>query len=171
MWPFRFCPNCGQPLDPPSGRHEQHCHACGDTQYHNAKPCAGVLITRDGRVLLARRAHEPHQGTWDVVGGFLHPHEHPENGARREAKEETGLDIRLGDLLAVYMDRYGDNGDCTLNLYYIAEAPAGDVVAASDASELRWFSPDELPTDVAFEHQIELLEKWTRHVRARQNHI
>lgn len=159
MWPFRYCPNCGEKLPPPTV-HAQKCAACGETHYHNAKPCAGILITRGGRVLLARRAHEPHQGAWDVVGGFLHPHEHPKDGARREAKEETGLDIEVLELLAIYMDRYGDNGDCTLNLYYVADAPVGDAVAASDASELRWFAADELPQDMAFEHQHDLLRQW-----------
>ncbi len=40
----------------------QICAECGSIHYQNAKPCAGALIVRNGRILLARRVSEPHKG-------------------------------------------------------------------------------------------------------------
>jgi 8-oxo-dGTP diphosphatase len=132
----------------------------------NAKPCAGALIERDGRVLLGRRAGEPRQGNWDVIGGFLEPQEHPAEAAVREALEETGLEVSLGELFGIYIDTYGDDNLYTFNVYYRALAPTGDPRPTSDVSELRWFAPAELPADLAFPHENELLSLWARYVRS-----
>lgn len=149
-------------MPPPEVLDRLACPRCGATQYRNAKPCAGVLLEREGKVLLARRGIEPRLGTWDVVGGFVKPDELPAETARRETLEETGLDVQLGELFGMYLDRYGDDegDDITLNLYYLATAPAGEPVAASDVAELRWFGPDELPEALAFEHEHRLLAAW-----------
>lgn len=149
-------------MPPPEVLDRLACPRCGAIQYRNAKPCAGVLLEREGKVLLARRGIEPRLGAWDVVGGFVKPHELPAETARRETLEETGLDVQLGELFGMYLDRYGDDegDDITLNLYYLATAPAGEPVAASDVAELRWFGPDELPEVLAFEHERHLLAAW-----------
>jgi ADP-ribose pyrophosphatase YjhB (NUDIX family) len=152
-----YCPDCGEPIARPPVGNLMTCRACGARHFLNAKPCAGTLIVRDGRVLLARRAGEPRRGTWDVVGGFLEPHEHPSEGAIREAREETGLDVTLGDLVGIFIDTYGDEGLYTFNVYYLAEAPEGEPIPASDVTELRWFALDEIPDDLAFPHEHELL--------------
>ena len=61
----------------------------------NAKRCASAVIVREGRVLLGRRAGEPGRGQWDIPGGFLNPWEHPADGAMREVREETGLEVQF----------------------------------------------------------------------------
>ena len=165
-WPPRFCADCGSPLESPGTGHASSCRTCGVVHYRNAKPCAGVLIERSGRVLLARRAVEPRLGAWDVVGGFLKPDESPQAAARREALEETGMQVVVGELLGMYVDRYGEHpgSDFTLNLYFRARCAAGDPVARSDVRELRWFAEGELPPVMAFAHQRELLSVWRRRV-------
>lgn len=161
---FKFCPACGGVLAPAAGPHQpQRCAACGAEHFHNSKPCAGVLVVRRGRVLLAKRAIEPFKGCWDIPGGFLNEDEHPEDGARRETLEETGLRVRLGQCLGIYMDRYGNSkaAKWTLNIYYLAEPlDDADPRAADDASELAWFAPDELPARMAFEHEDQVLADW-----------
>ena len=94
------------------------------------------------------------------MGGFLKPDEYPEVGARREAAEETGLDILITGTLGIYIDKYGVNVDYKLNIYYIAEAPFGEPVSGSDVSELRWFAALVLATNMAFDHQHDLLRRW-----------
>jgi ADP-ribose pyrophosphatase YjhB (NUDIX family) len=159
-WPLRYCPDCGaEAVAPPTGN-VQTCAACGEIHYLNAKPCAGTLIERDGRVLLAKRAQEPRADTWDVVGGFLEPHELPAEAAVREAHEETGLDIELGDVFAILVDTYGDPNLYTLNVYYRALAPTGEPVPTSDVTQLQWFGPGEIPDDLSFPHEYELLRRW-----------
>jgi 8-oxo-dGTP diphosphatase len=164
MYCFRFCPDCGQRLPPAPARFlAQTCPACGAVHYRNAKPCAGALVVRDGRLLLGRRAAEPGRGRWDIPGGFLEPWELPAAAAAREVAEETGLVVRPTTLVTVVLDTYADR-DYTLNLYYLAEVVGGDERPADDLAELRWFAPDELPgrDELAFAHSAEVLATWRR---------
>jgi ADP-ribose pyrophosphatase YjhB (NUDIX family) len=58
----------------------------------------------------------------------------PEAAALREAKEETNLDMKIISLLGIYTDRYGDEGDYTLNFHYVTEIIGGDMQAQDDVS-------------------------------------
>lgn len=160
MYVFRYCPDCGGRLDAPEEPViSQTCSSCGAVHYRNAKPCAGAIVVRDGRVLLGRRAVEPARGCWDIPGGFLEPWEHPADCAVREIAEETGLDVRLTRLLSVVMDTYQDRV-YTLNLYYLAEVVGGVERPADDLAELRWFEPGALPEELAFAHCQAVLQAW-----------
>jgi 8-oxo-dGTP diphosphatase len=119
-------------------------------------------VVRDGRVLLVRRAIQPALGQWDIPGGFLEADEHPEAGAVRELREETGLDIIITRLLGVYIGTYvyGDDPAYTLDMVFVASAPDGEPRPADDASEIGWFAPDMLPESLAFSHQGAVLADW-----------
>ncbi len=164
---YRFCPACGGGLEtrkpPGDTRDRQICGRCGRVHYRNAKPCAEVLVVRDGRVLLVRRAIEPGKGQWDIPGGFLEADELPEDGAIRELREETGLAITITGLLGIYLDGYfyDEVDETTFNLCYLATAK-GEPVAADDAAAVAWFTPDTLPPpdQIAFRHQVRVLEEW-----------
>jgi NAD+ diphosphatase len=121
------------------------CSACGFVHYAHSAVTASALPEDGGRVLLARRAHEPFRGAWDVVGGFVGEGEHPIDGLRREVREETGLDFEPGRLLGIWMGDY--DGRATLNLFWCGRLGPGQPEAADDVDELRWFAPDELPRD------------------------
>jgi ADP-ribose pyrophosphatase YjhB (NUDIX family) len=166
---YRFCPRCGHELtlrSQPHGTSPQLvCPACGFVFYRNSKPCAGALVVRDSRVLLARRALPPARGAWDIPGGFLELGEDPQHGVLRELREETGLEIRILDLLGIYIDRYGED-DWTLNIYYLADAPNGTPRPADDVADLAWFSPDEIPDQMAFAHERQVLDDWRRRFAA-----
>jgi ADP-ribose pyrophosphatase YjhB (NUDIX family) len=164
--PFRFCPYCGIELvsghNPGEDGELPTCTGCGYIAYRNAKPCAGALVVRDGRVLLVRRSRPPFEGWWDVPGGYLEYDEHPEAAARRELREETGYEIRIIGLVGVYPSQYGPEGQRTLDLIYLAEIAGGEERAASDALEIGWFAPDELPSEVAFDSGPASLRDWAR---------
>ena len=105
------------------------CPECGFVAYASSKATAGALVEDDeGRVLLARRAHEPFKGRWDIPGGFLEEGEHPLDGLRRELREETGLEVEPLEFLGVWMDRYGGDStaEATLNLYWTARVTGGE---------------------------------------------
>jgi NAD+ diphosphatase len=143
---WSWCPRCRNALDRRDGRVE--CSACGFQLYASSAPTASALcVDAADRLLLARRAHAPDEGLWDLPGGFLDEGEHPLDALRRELKEETGLDVEPGDFVGACMDRYefGDPVTSTLNLYWTARIVGGEEHAADDVSELRWFPLDALP--------------------------
>lgn len=155
------CGFCGGPLGPLVGS-RQDCAACGEPYYHDAKPCAAVLVLDgDGRVLLARRAIDPARGLWDIPGGFCGPEETPEECAVRELREETGCAIELTGFLGHVIDVYGEGGDHTLNAIYTARIASGEPVAADDVAELGWFPLGALPTqdELAFANTAEALRR------------
>ena len=145
MITYNFCPNCGSKTNP--AQNPMHCDACDSTYYRNAKPGASVLPVKDGKVLLSIRGRDPYKGTYDVIGGFMEADEWPEVAALREAKEETGLDMKIVSLLGVYTDQYGEDGDYTLNLHYIAEIIGGEMEAMDDIAGLEWIDIADVPTE------------------------
>jgi 8-oxo-dGTP pyrophosphatase MutT (NUDIX family) len=83
------------------------CDRCAWRWYANPKPAAAVLVERvlaDGEpaLLLLLRAMEPGRGAWDLPAGYLDPGESFEIAARREAREEAGIDVELVSLSGVY---------------------------------------------------------------------
>ena len=165
---WRVCPRCGGRLRHEQGRVE--CGACSFVFYANPKPTACALVVDDeGRILLVRRATEVENGKWDLPGGYLEEGEHPEDAVVREVREETGLEIEVGELYGVWMDWYGDAPDAasTMNLYWLARAVGGEPSAADDVDALAWFAPDELPPDdeIAFENVPLVLHAWRKHSR------
>jgi len=152
---WKNCPRCGAALERAEG--EARCPACGSTYYANSAPAVEGLLERDGRVLLARRGIDPRRGYWDVPGGFLSEGEEPLDGLRREFREETGLEVTPVEWLGPHVEPY-DNY-FVLGLTWLVTAD-GEPRAADDVEELRWFGPDELPDEMAFAHQDELLREW-----------
>jgi ADP-ribose pyrophosphatase YjhB (NUDIX family) len=143
------------------------CPSCDTTHWLDAKPCAGALVTRDGRLLLVRRAHEPWRGLWDIPGGFCGPREHPADAAVREVREETGLRVRTSGILGMWIDTYARNGHdvdkVTLNIYFHAVPTSSEQTRLdlNEVAEIAWFAPDALPSELAFEgHVPEVLRTW-----------
>jgi ADP-ribose pyrophosphatase YjhB (NUDIX family) len=160
---WQYCPRCGSKPRVEGRRAE--CGACGFVAYSTSEPTACALVVDpEGRLLLARRAHEPYAGKWDLPGGFLEEGEEPLDGLRRELLEETGLDVEPLDFVGAWVDRYGDGDDAswTLNLYWTARPLRGHLQAADDVSELSWFAADDLPRDaeIAFGNVTEAIRTW-----------
>lgn len=156
----RFCPACSTPLVERvvDDRPRRVCPACGRVHWRNAKPCAGALIIRNGKVLLVRRAIEPFRGYWDIPGGFCEVDEHPAETTIREVREETGLEIELTGLLGLWLDEYVK--DLTLNIYYLARPLTRRLQVGSDADGGAWFAPDALPRRIAFVNGALALAAW-----------
>jgi 8-oxo-dGTP diphosphatase len=155
---WRLCPRCGHELGWPAPGHAE-CPGCGSRYWANSAPAVEGLLVRDGRALLARRAVEPRRGYWDVPGGFLEEGEEPLDGLRREYREETGLEVEPVEWLGTHVEPY-DNY-FVLGISWLVRGD-GEPQPADDVAELRWFGPDELPDEMAFAHQDELLRRWAR---------
>jgi 8-oxo-dGTP diphosphatase len=111
------------------------------------------VLDEAGRVLLARRGIEPFLGYWDTPGGFVEPGESLEECVRRELREEAGVEIAVGRLIATVPDIYGPTGDTTINAFFECRLTSGEPRPDDDVAELRWFAPDELPAadELAFD--------------------
>ncbi len=119
-------------------------------RYRNPFPTVDIIIERDGRVALIERKNTPFG--WALPGGFVNEGESVEQAAVREAKEETGLDVALVDLLYVYSDPRRDPRHHTLSVVFVATA-RGTAHAGDDARSVKWFRLDELPT-LVFDHRF-----------------
>ena len=107
------------------------------------------LEDRPGRpVVLVRRGHPPPGHA--LPGGFVDIGETVEHAARREAREETGLEVKLGELLGVYSDPARDPRGHTVAIVFIATA-RGEPVAGDDAAGILVTDPESAPA-LAFDH-------------------
>ena len=123
-----------------------------------------IIAGPDGRVVLVLRKNEPHG--WALPGGFVDSGEELGAACRREAREETGLEVELVAQLFTYSDPRRDPRKHTISTAYACRVPAGSTpTAADDAVDARWFSESELPwRDLCFDHG-EILRDYFRWVR------
>ena len=109
-------------------------------------------------IVLIERKYEPYG--WALPGGFVDVGEALEQAARREAKEETSLDVTLTTLLGCYSDPARDRRGHTVSAVYVATA-SGEPEAQDDAAALALFDPLNCPP-LAFDHAL-ILEDYRRY--------
>ena len=123
----------------------------------------GAIIVEGGRVVLVKRAHPPLQAEWSIPGGVLEVGELVREAAVREAREETGLTVEPLELLGVY-DRVLRDPDQRVQYHYVlidflCRRVAGELAAASDAAEVRWFTREELGLLKLAEDTLDVIRK------------
>lgn len=129
------------------------------------RPLVGVgVLIRDGdRYLLVRRAAEPDAGLWTIPGGLVEVGERVKEAAVREAREETGLEVEIIDLLGVVdkivRDEEGRIRFHFVILDYLAGVKGGKLRASSDALEARWVRRDEMARYRLSPTLVELLRR------------
>ena len=105
-------------------------------------------------ILLIKRGNPPFTGMWALPGGFLDAFERPEDAARRELAEETGLEFTgTLALVGLYGERGRDPRGWTVSAAYLGLLGDGDsdVSGGDDAEEARWFRATDMP-ELAFDH-------------------
>lgn len=129
----------------------------------------GAVIIEGDRLVLVKRAYPPIQGQWSIPGGVLEVGETVREAAVREAHEETGLIVEPGELLGVY-DRILHDPEHRVQYHYVlidffCRAVGGELHAASDAAEVRWFTRAELSTLNLAEDTLEVIQKGFERLR------
>ena len=107
----------------------------------------GVIIVKDGKVLLGKRRNAHGAGCWCLPGGHLEFNEDIEDCARREAMEETGIQIKNIRFGPYTNDKFEKEEKHYVTLFVLAEYDSGDVVLREPekCERWRWFEWDELP--------------------------
>lgn len=151
---FKFCPKCGGSLSKKSGN-LLVCGSCGFQFYQNPKLCNAVILEdKLGRILLVKRFMEPKKGFWDLPGGFVDLNETLEESARREIKEELGIDLPEIKYLSSHHNKYlydGVNYD-TVSAIFMGKFDGTDFVSDGEISEIKFFTKDQIPWEnIAFE--------------------
>ncbi len=160
---LNYCPCCGHPLADQfiAGRMRRKCANCGFVFFRDPKVVAGILAEQDGRVLLVKRLYEPHQGDWALPAGFVEIDEGPVQAALRELTEETGLIGRVRGIIKTYHIQSDPRGSIVMILYR-AQIVGGELHAGDDAEDVRFFSPADLPNNLAFSSTRQALYRWAR---------
>ncbi|NPA22064.1 MAG: NUDIX hydrolase [Candidatus Micrarchaeota archaeon] len=113
---------------------------------------ADLVIVKEGKVVLIKRAKEPFKGMWALPGGRLEENETIEECAIREAKEETSLDIELQALIGVYSHPERDPRK-VVAVAFLASPIGGTLRASTDALEARWVEIEKaLKMELAADH-------------------
>ncbi|MBD0353575.1 MAG: NUDIX hydrolase [Rubrobacteraceae bacterium] len=110
-----------------------------------------VIIPSERGVVLIRRGNDPFEGRWALPGGFVEVGETLEEAAYREAAEETGLAVEVARLVGVYSDPERDPRGHNVSVVFLARVLSGDLVAATDASEVAVLDPSSV--ELAFDHR------------------
>jgi 8-oxo-dGTP diphosphatase len=108
----------------------------------------GAVIIHDGRALIVERAGEPRKGEWTVPGGVLEIGETLRGGIEREVLEETSLVVKAGPVVDVYENIWPD-ATGKIQFHYVlvdflCELVSGELHAATDVSDARWITLNEL---------------------------
>jgi 8-oxo-dGTP diphosphatase len=148
---YRYCPRCGAEMAEKTVDHKirKACPVCDYVFYHNPVPAAGVVIEKDGKLLLVKRKFEPFRGDWCLPAGFMEYDESPEQCAIRETKEELGVDVELDGLYGVYSGKDDPRTHAVLVMYW-AMITSGELKPGDDADEIQYFTKNEIPSNIAF---------------------
>jgi 8-oxo-dGTP diphosphatase len=123
----------------------------------------GAVVVRDGRVLIVRRGHEPRKGEWSLPGGLLDLGESLAGAARREVREETGLDVELGPIIETF-DRVHRDDQGRIRYHFVIVdfvcwSASGEAVAGSDAEAVAWVTAEELAAYGVNPHAAAVIRK------------
>ncbi len=146
------------------------------------RPVVGVggVIIDNGRALLIRRGGEPLRGEWSIPGGTLELGESLQEGVARELREETGLDVRVLELIEVF-DRIFPGESLQLSAQkhtprfhfvivdYLCERIGGEPRAGSDVTDVAFAAEDELEKFRLTETATRVLKRAFAMARARES--
>jgi 8-oxo-dGTP diphosphatase len=160
---YRFCPRCGGRLEHreiKDGEPERLvCEECGFIFYQGPKLVAATIFELDGGIVLIQRAIEPGYGKWTFPGGFVERGERAESAAEREALEEAGIEIEVGEIIGLYS--YEDQ--IPVIAVFSGRVTGGEPTPLDETMDVKVFPRDGLPwSEMAFPSTEQALKDYLR---------
>lgn len=160
---YRFCPRCGARLELhviKDGEPERLvCEECGFIFYQGPKLVAATIFELDGGIVLIKRAIEPGYGKWTFPGGFVERGERAEAAAEREALEEAGMEIEVGEIVGLYS--YEDQ--IPVIAVFFGRVTGGEPEPLDETMAVKVFPRDALPWgEMAFPSTEQALKDYLR---------
>jgi 8-oxo-dGTP diphosphatase len=122
-------------------------------EYRNPTPAADIILQRDSKILMVRRKKDPFKGQLALPGGFINEGETAEEAARREAIEETTLEVKPIEILGVYSDPKRDPRKHIMSIVFVGIIVGGSDKAGDDAESIEWVELGTIEKqDIAFDH-------------------
>jgi 8-oxo-dGTP diphosphatase len=100
--------------------------------------CVDGVYVRNGNILLVKRNVEPFKGCWHVVGGHVEEDETLKQALRKEFKEETDLDIEVGEIIDGRIEKTFDR--TKLIIAFEVLSAEGEIKLNSESLEYGWFT-------------------------------
>ena len=160
---YKFCPRCGGQLKLrmiKDGEPERLvCEECSFIFYQGPKLVAAVVFEFEGGIVLTQLAIEPGYGKWTFPGGFVERGERAEAAAEREALEETGIELVVGEIIGLYS--YEDQ--VPIIAVFSGEVTGGEPKPLDETMAVQVFPRDELPwSEMAFPSTEQALTDYLR---------
>lgn len=136
---LKYCLECGKALN----KLDKTRYKCADGHdfWNNPKSTSGIVLIKNGKILVAKRAFEPHKGKYDFPGGFLEFGENPLDASRREVFEETGLKVGKLEYMGSFGHKYAEN-ITTCDIIFASKQWSGTPKPQDDVELLEWKTTD-----------------------------
>jgi len=163
---IRFCPQCSGELGPreDDGRVRLACGSCGFIFYRNPLPGVAVALVERERVLLVRRRSSLFDGMWCIPCGYVEIDETVEEAARREFREETGLEVEVGEVVFVHSSfEVADRP--VVGIWFRGRVVGGEMAPGEGVREVAFFPLEAPPAELAFEGDRLVIDMLRRDAR------
>ncbi len=133
------------------------------------KIAVDILIIEDNQIVLLTRAIEPFRGLFDLPGGMVEYGETVEQAAVREAEEETGLKVKLNEILGVYSSPNRDPRFHTIAIAFISQPIEGELKSSYEG-EAKWYNIEKIKSEpMGFDHS-KIINDYIKWKRAKQTY-
>ena len=134
---------------------------CTMKEYRNPSPTVDIILQTGSKILLIRRKKEPFIDRLALPGGFIEEGESAEEAVKREALEETSLEVEPIEILGVYSDPKRDPRKHVMSVVFIGIVTGGMANPGDDAQDLEWKELANLdPSELAFDH-MQIIRDYT----------
>ncbi|MDW3650066.1 MAG: NUDIX hydrolase [Bacteroidia bacterium] len=159
---MNYCSNCGseqlvKKIPEGDNRPRICCENCDSIHYRNPKMVVGCLPVWEGKILLCKRAIEPRKGYWGLPAGYLENKESVEEGALRETLEESGAEVDIVRMHAIYnIPRISQ-----VYIFFLADMRGPELDPGEESLEAKLFELDEIPyEEMAFPSSSYAIRKY-----------